>query len=171
MSAAGYCAGGPPPSRILAAEMQCEVPSASAVLLTVAGQARSTAPGDAGKPRRPRTKPRQASKLALRRYHAPQSPPRLTGRPWRRLWTVGKGIARTESGSAPSEAYTPCRSKDYLRSAWGASALVSDAHPPAHSDLGTARRSVIFPAFAFTLLHFPCPPHLFTAEYRDPEQL
>ena len=46
---------------------------------------------DAGKPCRPRTKPRQASKLALRRYHAPQSPQCLTGRPWRRLRTGGQG--------------------------------------------------------------------------------
>ena len=73
--------------------------------------------------------------------------------------TSGKGIARTESGSEPGEAYTPFRSKDYLHSAWFASALFSDAHPPAHSTLGTARRSVSFPAFAFTLLHFPCPAH------------
>ncbi len=34
-----------------------------------------------------------------------------------------------------------------------------DAHPPAHSTVRTAMGSVSFPAFAFSLLHFPCPAH------------
>jgi len=91
--------------------------------------------------------------MRLNRRHASQEGRGdVRGRPAR--W-----IARTESGSAPSEAYTPCRLKDYLHSAWVASALVSDAHPPAHSTVRTAMGSVSFPAFALTLLHFPCPAH------------
>jgi hypothetical protein len=70
---------------------------------------------DAGKPCRPRTKPKQASKLALRRYHAPQSPQRLTGRPWWRSRTAGKGIARNETARKQNTSASAFQAKGDLR--------------------------------------------------------
>jgi hypothetical protein len=70
VSVADYCDGCPPPSRLLDGEMQCKVSVASAVLLEETASSGvhrwQTLP--------PRTKSQQASKLALPRYRAPQSP-------------------------------------------------------------------------------------------------
>ena len=71
-----------------------------------------------------------------------------------------RGMRETKPLGSKTQAQAPFRPKGTfgLRVAAFADSFLM-AHPPAHSTVRTAMGSVSFPAFALTLLHFPCPAH------------